>query len=179
MTFDDQLVSEYPKGVRGWSDLLVLRQRWKSDGRVVVWTNGCFDILHVGHISCLEEARRFGDLLVVGVNTDSAVRALKGRGRPVFPLEERMRMLSALEATDYVVAFEGKTPERAIADLKPDVHVKGSNYAVLDGPPMPEREIVESYGGRVEFVPLLEGHSTSAILRRLSAGHRSDDDEVG
>lgn len=155
-------------GVVGWADLLLLRERWKREGRTVVWANGCFDVLHLGHLYCLEQAKQRGDVLVVGVNTDAAVRALKGPGRPIFPLDDRMRMLAALEATDYVVAFEGTTPEAALKDLKPDVHVKGEDYGPSSGRPMPERAVVESYGGRIEFVPLLPGHSTSELVARMT-----------
>jgi phosphoheptose isomerase len=150
-----------------WSDLLPLREEWRRDGRTVVWTNGCFELLHVGHLHVLEQAKRLGDVLIVGVNSDESVRALKGEGRPIVPLEERMRMLAALDVTDFVVAFGGTTPERPIADLEPDVHVKGEDYAPPSGKPMPERAVVESYGGRVEFVPLLPGHSTSDLIRRM------------
>jgi phosphoheptose isomerase len=156
-------------GVVPWSDLLPLREEWRRDGRTVVWTNGCFELLHVGHLHVLEQAKRLGDVLIVGVNSDESVRALKGGGRPIVPLEERMRMLAALDVTDFVVAFDGTTPERPIADLEPDVHVKGEDYAPPSGKPMPERSVVESYGGRVEFVPLLPGHSTSDLIRRMGA----------
>ena len=157
-------------GVVGWGTLLRLREMWKRERRTVVWTNGCFDILHVGHLHCLEQAKRLGDILVVGVNTDTAVRMLKGAGRPVFPLPERMRLLAGLRAPDYVVAFEGLTPEVALADLEPDVHVKGDDYAPPSGKPIPEMAVVESYGGRIEFVSLIPGHSTSAIVESLRGG---------
>jgi rfaE bifunctional protein nucleotidyltransferase chain/domain len=159
--------TDIPRGVVRWSDLLVLRDMWKDEGKIVVWTNGCFDVLHAGHLYCLEQAKRLGEILVVGVNADASVRALKGPGRPIFPLEERMRILAGLRTTDYIVAFNGTTPEASLADLKPDVHVKGDDYAPPSGKPMPERTLVESYGGKIEFVPLLPGHSTSDVVRRL------------
>lgn len=161
-------------GVVQWATLLPLREMWKRQGKTVVWTNGCFDILHVGHLHCLEQAKRLGDILVVGVNIDTAVRALKGEGRPIFPLEERMRMLAALRVTDYVVAFEGTTPEAALLDLKPDVHVKGEDYAPPTGKPMPEMATVESYGGRIEFVGLLPEHASSGVIQRMRQGRRSE-----
>jgi glycerol-3-phosphate cytidylyltransferase len=148
-------------------DLLLLRQKWKREGKIVVWTNGCFDILHVGHLHCLEQAKILGDVLVVGVNSDASVSKLKGAGRPIFPLEERMRILAALAITDYVVAFEGDTPEAALADLKPDVHVKGEDYAPPSGKPLPEKHVVESYGGRVEFVRLVAKRSTSDVVQQM------------
>lgn len=154
-------------GVVQWTTLLLLREMWKSQRKTVVWTNGCFDILHVGHLHSFEQAKRLGDILVVGVNTDTAVRKLKGAGRPIFPLEERMRLVAGLRAPDYVVAFQGITPEAPLADLKPDVHVKGEDYAPPSGKPIPERTVVESYGGRIEFVSFLSGHSTSEIVQRI------------
>jgi phosphoheptose isomerase len=173
---NDGTVMDVPKGVRDWNDLLVLRDRWKVEGRLVVWANGCFDVLHIGHVYLLEQAKQMGDVLVVGVNTDAAVRELKGPGRPIFPLGDRMRLLAGLKATDYVVAFEGTTPERAIADLKPDVHVKGEDYAPATGKPMPERGLVESYGGKVELVPLVPERSTSAVIHRLLQHQRREDE---
>ncbi len=161
------LISEQSASkVVGWADLLILRESWGRDGKTVVWTNGCFDLLHVGHVYSLEHAKQFGDVLVVGVNTDDAVRTLKGPEHPVFSLEDRLRMLAALDVTDHVVAFEGLTPEKALQELKPDFHVKGSDYAG-DGKAIPEKGVVEAYGGRVEFVPLLPGYSTTAILERV------------
>jgi phosphoheptose isomerase len=173
---NDGTVMDVPKGVRDWNDLLVLRDKWKAEGRLVVWANGCFDVLHIGHLYLLEQAKQMGDVLVVGVNTDAAVRELKGPGRPIFPLEDRMRLLAGLGATDYVVVFEGTTPERAIADFKPDVHVKGEDYAPATGKPMPERRVVESYGGKVKLVPLVPEHSTSGIIPRLLQHQRGEDE---
>jgi D-glycero-beta-D-manno-heptose 1-phosphate adenylyltransferase len=162
------------RGEVQWSTLLALRGIWRRQGKTVVWTNGCFDILHVGHLHCLEQAKQLGDILVVGVNSDAAVTTLKGKGRPIFPLEERLRMLVALRMTDYVVTFEGTTPEGALRDLKPEVHVKGEDYAPPTGKPMPEMAAVESYGGRIEFVGLLPGHSSSDVIQRMWQAHRSE-----
>jgi D-sedoheptulose 7-phosphate isomerase len=165
--FAEGPLKDPPKGVVAWSDLLRLRDKWMRQQRIVAWTNGCFDILHVGHLHCLEQAKRFGDILVVGVNTDAAVRELKGPGRPVFPVDERMRLLAGLVTTDYVVEFGGVTPEAALLELKPDVDVKGEDYAPPSGKPMPERRVIESYGGRIEFIPLLPGLSTTAAIESL------------
>lgn len=165
--FAEGPLKDPPKGVVAWSDLLRLRDKWMRQQRIVAWTNGCFDILHVGHLHCLEQAKRFGDILVVGVNTDAAVRELKGPGRPVFPVDERMRLLAGLVTTDYVVEFSGVTPEAALLELKPDVDVKGEDYAPPSGKPMPERRVIESYGGRIEFIPLLPGLSTTAAIESL------------
>jgi phosphoheptose isomerase len=167
MHLADSSVVDIPRGIIEFDDLLVLRDRWRHQGKVLVWTNGCFDVLHVGHVHCLEQAERLGDILVVGVNTDESVRALKGPNRPIFPLEERMRILAALEAPDYVVAFAGPTPEATLAVLQPDVHVKGRDYAPPSGKPMAERDVIESYGGRIEFVDLLPSHSTSSVIESI------------
>ena len=147
------------------SDLKLLRQRAKAERRTVVWTNGVFDVLHAGHLAQLRAARALGDTLVVGVNTDETVRAAKGEGRPVFPLVERLEMLAALEVVDFVHAFSEPTPVEAIRVLEPDVHCKGADY---EGKPIPERSLVESYGGRVVLVPLVPHRSTSRTLELLT-----------
>ena len=134
-------------------------------GRRLVFTNGVFDILHAGHVQYLAAARELGDLLIVGVNSDASVRLLgKGPNRPVNPLEDRAAVLAALRCVDGVVAFDELTPERLISELRPDVHVKGGDYRVED---LPEAKIVLGYGGEVKIIPLLEGRSTTATLRKL------------
>lgn len=153
--------------VVNWGTLLALRQRWLSEGKKVVWTNGCFDLLHLGHVRSLEAARNLGDVLVVGVNSDDSVRRLKGPGRPLVPALERVQVLAALEAVDYVVPFDDLTPEEALSRLKPDVHCKGEDYAPPYGKPVPEAGVVESYGGRIEFLPLIQSLSTSNLIRRI------------
>lgn len=155
------------KKVVDWDDLLELRQCWRRDGKIVVWTNGCFDFLHLGHVRTLQAAKALGDILVVGVNSDESVRELKGPGRPVFPACERVEMLAALECVDCVVVFQELTPENAVARLQPDIHCKGADYAPPNGKPIPEAKVVEGYGGRVAFLPLLPGHSSSAFIRRI------------
>jgi D-beta-D-heptose 7-phosphate kinase/D-beta-D-heptose 1-phosphate adenosyltransferase len=135
-------------------------------GQRVAFTNGCFDVLHAGHVQYLREARAQADLLVVGLNSDASVRALKGAGRPVNPLEARALVLAALEAVDYLTVFDEPTPLALIEALRPDVLVKGADYsrdAVVGA------EMVESWGGRVHLAALREGCSTSGLLRRLGA----------
>ncbi len=132
-------------------------------GRAVVFTNGCFDLLHAGHVALLEAARRQGDFLVVGVNTDPSVRRLKGAGRPIVPLRERMEVLSALRSVDCIVPFAEPTPARLIIRLRPDVLVKGSDYRV---PEIVGHDAVLSRGGRVVTVPLRRGRSTTNLIRR-------------
>ncbi|HVJ92069.1 MAG TPA: SIS domain-containing protein [Labilithrix sp.] len=147
------------------SDLAVLRRVARAERRTIVWTNGVFDVLHAGHLAQLRAAREHGDILVVGVNTDETVRAAKGEDRPVFPLAERLDMLAALEVVDFVHAFPEPTPVEAISALQPDVHCKGADYA---SKPIPERAVVEAYGGRVILVPLVDNRSTTRTLELLA-----------
>jgi phosphoheptose isomerase len=145
-------------------ELLAWREECRARKRTVVWTNGVFDVLHVGHLHSLQEAKKFGDVLVVGVNTDASVRANKGPGRPIYACEERVELLAALDLVDAILVFGDPTPEHVLAQLKPDVHVKGADYA---SKPIPERAIVEAYGGRVELIPLVPGRSSTSTLERL------------
>lgn len=141
-----------------------LASRLRRRGRVVVFTNGCFDLLHAGHVELLERARAQGDFLVVGVNSDPSVRRLKGPGRPIVPLRERMEILAALRAVDCVVPFGEATPARLIARLRPAVLVKGADYR---GKEIVGSATVEALGGRVVTVPLRRGRSTSGLIRRV------------
>ena len=147
-------------------NLLLLEEAFDlRQGKRLVFTNGVFDILHAGHVAYLAEARKLGDLLIVGLNTDASARALaKGPGRPINTLEDRAAVVAALRAVDGVIAFEEATPERLIGILKPEVHVKGGDY---DPEKMPETPLVRSYGGEVVIFPLLEGRSTSSLLKRM------------
>jgi phosphoheptose isomerase len=145
-------------------ELLAWRDGCRARKKTVVWTNGVFDVLHVGHLHSLREAKKFGDVLVVGVNGDASVKANKGPGRPIFACTERVEMLAALDVVDAVYVFDDPTPEHVLAQLQPDVHVKGADYA---NKPIPERAIVEGYGGRVELIPLVPGRSTTSTLDRL------------
>jgi len=147
--------------------LIAWREAQRARHKTVVWTNGVFDVLHVGHLASLRGAKQFGDLLIVGVNGDASVRAQKGPERPIYRCEERVALLAALELVDAILVFDDPTPERVLAQLRPDVHVKGADYAPPDGKPIPERAIVEAYGGRVEFVPLVPGRSSTETLARL------------
>ncbi len=137
--------------------------RLRRRGRTVVFTNGCFDLLHAGHLALLERARSLGDVLVVGVNSDRSVRLLKGAGRPIVPLAERMEMLAGLRVVDYVVPFDAVTPARLVALLRPDVLVKGGDYRRSE---IVGRRTVEAYGGRVVTVPLRRSRSTTDLIRR-------------
>ncbi len=136
------------------------------EGRKLAFTNGVFDILHAGHVKLLEEARKHGEALIVGINSDDSVKRLgKGPSRPINPLADRILVLEALKAVDGVVAFEEDTPEELIRILKPEVHVKGGDYVEAQ---LPEAKIVRSYGGDIVIVPLLEGRSTTRIEQELN-----------
>jgi rfaE bifunctional protein nucleotidyltransferase chain/domain len=149
------------------SDLPALGVRFRAEGKVVVWTNGCFDLFHAGHVRSLRAARALGDVLVVGINSDASVQRLKGPGRPILPATERAELLAALASVDAVVVFDEDTPEECIRLLRPDVHCKGADYAPPHGKPIPESALVASYGGRVAFLPLVEGLSTTDLIRRI------------
>lgn len=136
----------------------------RESGARIVFANGCFDVLHVGHIRYLCGARELGDLLVVGVNSDEQVAIQKGAGRPVLPAIERAEIVAALEAVDYVTIFDEPTVEQLLLTLKPDVHAKGTDYTTET---VPERDVVRSYGGQVAIVGDPKDHSTSAIIARL------------
>jgi len=134
-------------------------------GKRLVFTNGVFDVLHVGHVRYLAQARALGDLLIVGMNDDASVRGLgKGADRPIHPLEDRAEVLAALRCVEAVVAFSEPTPEQLIDALRPEVHVKGGDYREQD---LPEAALVRSYGGEVVILPLVPGRSTTNILRTL------------
>jgi phosphoheptose isomerase len=157
-----------PRGsVVTMDELRALRAGWAAAGRVVVWTNGCFDIVHAGHLASLTAAASLGDVLVVGINSDASVGRLKGPGRPLVAAPERAELLAALRPVDYVVVFDDDTPETVLGDVRPDVHTKGTDYGGSDGKPVPEQAVVEAYGGRVEFLPLVPERSTTNLVARM------------
>ena len=136
----------------------------RQGGQKVVFTNGCFDILHAGHVTYLEAAKAQGDVLVLGLNTDESVRRLKGPERPINSELDRAKVVGALKAVDYVVLFGAQTAENVIAEVKPDVYVKGGDYT-LDT--LPEAKIVQRYGGKVAFIDMVEGRSTTNIINKI------------
>ncbi len=144
-----------------------LVKRLKREGRRVVWTNGCFDILHVGHIMYLQEARKEGDVMIVGLNSDASVRQNKGAERPVVNERDRAQVLSALECVDYIIIFDEKTPLPLLEILEPDIYAKGGDYTV-DTIVQEERRLVESYGGRIAIIPGREGKSTTYIINKIT-----------
>ncbi|MDE2858270.1 MAG: adenylyltransferase/cytidyltransferase family protein [Chloroflexota bacterium] len=141
-----------------------LREQLKRGGQTLVFTNGHFDLLHVGHLDYLEKAAGLGDALFVGLNGDGSSTRLKGMGRPVVPAGERARLLAALRPVDAVIIFEEDRADRLLRALQPEIYVKGGDYAHKD---LPERATVEAYGGRVELVDYLPGRSTSELIQRI------------
>ncbi len=154
------------QGPASLSALLEKRRQYRAERKRVVSTNGCFDLLHLGHVHALQEARACGDLLVVGLNSDSSVAQLKGAGHPLIPEAERAAMLLALRAVDHVLVFEDQLPNRWLALLQPDIHCKSADYTPES---MPETEIVRRYGGEVRIMPLLSGYSSSRLIERAVA----------
>ncbi len=143
---------------------LELREEARRQDKSVVFTNGCFDLLHVGHIRYLVGAADEGDILFVALNSDRSVRTLKGDGRPLFPAEERAEIISALECVDAVLIFDDSSVDRLLRQLRPNVHAKGTDYAPDT---VPERETVKAYGGRIAIVGDPKDHSSADLLERL------------
>ncbi len=142
----------------------------RENGKYIVFTNGCFDILHAGHVRYLNKAKSFGDCLVLGLNTDASVRRLKGENRPINNELDRAEVMGALKAVDYVVLFDEPTAETLINKVKPAVYVKGGDYTIAT---LPEAKTVQANGGRIEFVNLVEGRSTSAVIEKIKAVQNS------
>jgi glycerol-3-phosphate cytidylyltransferase len=149
-------------------DVAAVAAELRTAGRTVVFTNGCFDLLHGGHVDYLQRAKALGDILIVGLNGDESVRQLKGPGRPVVPEADRAQVLAALRAVDMVVIFPELTAEGVVAAIRPDVYVKGGDWGTGEKTP-PEVAVVEAYGGRIVYLPYLPGRSTSEIITRIQA----------
>ena len=145
-------------------DIASFCETLRRGGKKIVFTNGCFDILHAGHVRYLAAARALGDCLVLGLNTDASVRRIKGPERPINSEEDRAEVADALKAVDYVVLFDEPTAEQVIGKVRPDIYVKGGDYT-LDT--LPEAKIVQSYGGRVEFIALVAGRSTTNVIEKI------------
>lgn len=141
----------------------------KRTGKTIVFTNGCFDILHVGHVRYLREAKKLGDILVLGLNSDTSVRGLKGDKRPLVPQDERADVLAALEAVDYVTIFEEATPLQLIEYLRPDLLVKGGDWSA---DAIVGADVIKAWGGRVVVAPLIEGRSTTNVVEKILQVYR-------
>lgn len=153
-------------------DLAAHAAGWRTANKRVVFTNGCFDLIHLGHVRYLEDARALGDVLVLGLNSDASVRQLKGSQRPLVGQQERAELMSALRPVDHVVVFEELTADNILSELKPEIYVKGGDYSLLDAANsvlkvLPEEPTVRSYGGQIVFIPFLPGHSTTDLIRHI------------
>ena len=146
------------------SDIKFLCELLRKNQKKIVFTNGCFDIIHAGHVKYLTQAKSFGDVLILGLNTDDSVRKLKGSNRPINSEADRSFVVDGLKAVDYVILFSESTAENLVDEIKPDIYVKGGDYNLEN---LPEGKIVQSYGGQVKLIPLLEGRSTSNIISRI------------
>ena len=136
----------------------------RTKGKRIVFTNGCFELIHIGHIKCLTRARELGDILVVAINSDSSVRRLKGKMRPIVPAKDRMEIIAALGYVDYVVLFNEQTPEKLIKYLKPDILVKGADYKLGE---IVGKQAVERYGGKVKTISLVKDKSTTGLIEKI------------
>lgn len=147
--------------MENWKEKL---ENWKKEGKKIVFTNGCFDIIHAGHIDYLEKAKALGDILVIGLNSDNSVKRLKGKDRPINPVEYRKKVLEALKPVDLVIIFEEDTPENLIKQVKPDILVKGGDYTVDT---IVGANFVKSYGGKVEIIDFVYDISTTKITQKI------------
>ena len=167
-----QRVSTAGKTIAGPGELAACLASHRHQGRRIVFTNGCFDILHRGHVSYLSRAKALGDVLIVGINSDASIRHLKGPSRPINGLDDRAQVLAALSCVDHIIPFDADTPDALIRVVRPDVFVKGGNYTRAT---LPEAELVESLGGVVEILPFVADHSTTDLIARIRQAHAERD----
>ena len=146
------------------NELNDLLKKLKNENKTIVTTNGCFDILHVGHVRYLEKAKSFGDILIVALNSDKSVKSIKGESRPINNENDRAEILSALKSVDYVVLFDEDSPINLLLQIKPDVHTKGADYTIET---LPEAKGIMDAGGRIEFISFVEGKSTTSIIEKM------------
>lgn len=158
------------KKIQPLNKLIKIRKELKRQGKTVVFTNGCFDLLHRGHVHLFREAKKLGDFLLVAVNDDASVKKIKGASRPVFPLEERLEILEAVEDIDYLTSFSEETPQKIIASLLPDVLAKGGDWRPEE---IVGKKEVEYSGGKVVVIPYLKGSSSSAIVEKIRDSRKS------
>jgi len=158
------IVAMSVRKIKSLEEMMRIREQLRRERKMLVFTNGCFDLLHAGHVRYLNQARAMGDALVVCLNSDASVRTLKGKGRPIIPEAERAEILAALSSVDYVFVFDDLTPQRVIDVPVPDVLVKGADWGITE---IVGRQTVENAGGVVRTIPLVEGTSTSAIINKV------------
>ena len=149
-------------------ELVKIREQLRREKKSVVFTNGCFDVLHSGHIYLLEQAKLLGDVSILALNTDEYIRKIKGPNRPINCAYDRAQILSALESLDFITFFEEDTPCEIIDRLRPDIHVKGSDYNPQDFSNMPESEVILKYGGEIKIIKFLRGYSSTRIIDRFN-----------
>ncbi len=147
-------------------ELPQLLENLKKQGKTIVTTNGCFDILHVGHVRYLQKTKTFADVMIVCLNSDVSVKKIKGPDRPINCEEDRAEILCALSCVDYVVLFDESSPEKLLCEIKPDVHTKGADYTLET---LPEAKSIIANGGRVEFISFVEGKSTTNVIKKIEA----------
>ena len=140
-------------------------KKLKSENKKIVFTNGCFDILHAGHVRYLKESKKFGDILIVGLNSDVSVKKIKGESRPINPEMDRAEVLAGLEAVSYIVLFDETSPVKLLEEIKPDIYTKGADYTLET---LPEADVVIKNGGRVQFINLVEGKSTTNVIKKIT-----------
>ena len=160
-----QLDSPIQSRIVARSDLIEIVEQERRDGKRIVFANGCFDVLHVGHVRYLEAAKALGDLLIVGINSDEQARRLKGEGRPLMPQDQRAEIVLSIAAVDLVTIFSEPTVAQLLLALKPDIHAKGTDYTEDS---VPERDVVRSFGGRVAIVGDPKDHSSSEMIEKLT-----------
>ena len=148
------------------TELNNLIKQLREQGKTIVTTNGCFDILHVGHVRYLNKAKSFGDVLIIALNSDKSVKKIKGESRPINNENDRAEVLSALRSVDYVVLFDEESPINLLLQIKPDVHTKGADYTIET---LPEAKGIMEAGGRIEFISFVEGKSTTSIINKLKS----------
>ena len=157
--------------IKGLPELKRITLRLKKLGKKIVFTNGCFDLLHLGHVKYLEETKKKGDILIVGVNSDASMRRLKGSKRPIINQADRMGLIAALESTDFVVVFNEDTPLKLIKELKPDILAKGADWSAGD---IVGNDIIMKAGGKVARIKLLKGRSTSGLIKRIAERFKTE-----
>lgn len=141
----------------------------RKQNKTIVTTNGCFDILHVGHVRYLQKTKTYADVMIVCLNSDSSVKQIKGPDRPINNENDRAEILCALECVDYVIMFDESSPENLLCEIKPDVHTKGADYTIET---LPEAKSIIANGGRIEFISFVEGKSTTKVIEKISATHQ-------
>ena len=150
--------------IKDLRELLKIVRKLRAEKKKIVFTNGCFDILNLNHVKHLQHSKTFGDVLIVGLNSDSSIKKIKGEKRPIVPQSDRAEILSALESVDYVIIFKEKTPDRLIRTIKPDIHTKGKDYKMKE---LPEARLVESCGGKIVLTPLFSSASTTNLIKKI------------